>query len=62
MANIAPPSVMSGAASFAIRTKEWQETSIALANPSAEQLRRIKDETIVNYEYDPASASLIRRA
>ena len=39
MANIVPPSVISGAASFAIRTNEWQETSIALANPAAEQSR-----------------------
>ena len=30
---------MSGAASFAMRTNEWQDTSIALAKPSAEQLR-----------------------
>src|SRR5271169_584089 len=40
MANIAPPFVINGAASLAILTKEWQETSIALAKPSAEQLRR----------------------
>jgi hypothetical protein len=32
-----PPSVISGAASFAMRTNEWQDTSIALAKPSAEQ-------------------------
>ena len=31
---------MSGAASFAIRTNEWQETSMATANPSAEQSSR----------------------
>src|SRR5215212_1146583 len=40
MANIVPPSVMSGAASFAMRTKESQEMSIALAKPSAEQFSR----------------------
>jgi hypothetical protein len=33
-----PPSVISGAASLAMRMNEWQETSIALAKPSAEQL------------------------
>ena len=40
MANIVPPSVISGAASCAMRTKEWQEMSIALAKPSAEQSSR----------------------
>jgi hypothetical protein len=37
MANIASPSLMSGAASLAMRTKEWQEMSIASRNPSEEQ-------------------------
>ena len=37
MANIEPPSFISGAASLAMRMKEWTETSIAKAKPSAEQ-------------------------
>jgi hypothetical protein len=40
MANIVPPWVISGAASLAIRMKEWQDTSIARANPPAEQSSR----------------------
>jgi len=39
MANIVPPSVISGAARRAMRTNEWQETSIARLKPSAEQSR-----------------------
>ena len=40
MANMVPPSAISGAASRAMRTKEWQDMSIALAKPSAEQSSR----------------------
>ena len=38
MAIIVPPFFISGAASRAMRTKEWHDTSIALAKPAAEQL------------------------
>ena len=35
-----PPSVISGAASRAMRTNEWQDTSMATPKPAAEQLSR----------------------
>jgi hypothetical protein len=36
MVRSVPPSLISGAASRAIRTKEWQDTSMAMPKPSAE--------------------------
>ena len=40
MAKSVPPSLMSGAASLAMRMNEWQEMSMARAKPSAVQSMR----------------------
>jgi T5orf172 domain len=42
-----------------VRPREWFLVTLPVID---EVVKRIKDETIVNYEYDPSSASLIRRA
>ena len=56
-----PPSVMSGAASFAMRMNEWQETSIARLKPSAEQsisppCNRLRERNGVQEDVEPAPA------
>ena len=42
-----------------VKPREWFLVPLPVID---EVVKRIKDETIVDYEYDPASASLIRRA
>ena len=42
-----------------VKPREWFLVPLPVID---EVVKRIKDETIVDYEYDPSSASLIRRA
>jgi hypothetical protein len=42
-----------------VKPREWFLVPLPVID---EVVRRIKDETIVDFQFDPASASLVRRA